>query len=341
MMARLASGPVRTFTIGFLEAGYDEAVFARKVAGHLGTDHTELYLEPGEALEVIPRLPEIYDEPFGDSSAIPTYLVSEMTRRSVKVALSGDGGDELFCGYPRYYWSHLASPLTRLPRALRRALVSPAGLLPHPKARKLTSWMGYRELPELYFGVVGIWKRGALGELLGFDLPLDGLDFHRVFQETRGRPFLERLMLVDLFTYLPDDILTKVDRASMAHALEVRVPLLDHRLVETVLGLPLKWKFRRGRGKYILKKLLGRYLPPDLYQRPKMGFGVPLENWFRKELRPLLLEYTDGGRLEREGFFAPGPVKRMVQDHLEGRRDNQYYLWVLLMFQMWLERNAP
>jgi asparagine synthase (glutamine-hydrolysing) len=339
-MAELASGPVRTFTIGFWEKEYDEAVWARRVAEHLGTEHTELYVTPEDALAVIPLLPDIYDEPFGDASAIPTYLVSKMTREFVTVALSGDGGDELFCGYPRYRWSYLARPLDLLPRSLRRTLMAPVGLLPHPKARKVASWLGYRDDAEFYLGVVGIWDDGRLREAAGLDQSLEGLDFKRVLEEEAGRPFLERLMLTDLVTYLPEDILTKVDRASMAHSLEVRVPILDHHVVETALRIPLSLKFRRGRGKYLLKRLLGRSLPTGLFQRPKMGFSVPLDHWFRKELKPLLTEYTNGKRLAREGFFDPEPIQRMVAEHQSGERDHQYILWVLLMFQMWLERHA-
>lgn len=337
IMTRLASGPVRTFTIGFWEKDYDEAGHARRIADYLGTEHTELYVEPEDALKVIPLLPKVYDEPFGDSSAIPTYLVSRLARQSVTVALSGDGGDELFCGYPRYYWFHLARPLSILPRPVRGGLRPIVGRLLHPKARKAATWLTFEDFLELYFGMVGIWRRGALKEMMGFELPYGTLPFGRVYEESGRRHHLEKLMLVDLSTYLPDDILTKVDRASMAHSLEARVPLLDHRFVELALGIPLGMKFRKRQGKYLLKRLLSRYLPSELYDRPKMGFGAPLDRWFRGELKELLLDYTAPDRLKREGFFAPRLIGEMVGEHLSGKRNHQYALWALLSFQMWLE----
>ncbi len=338
LMARLASGPVRTFTIGYWEKGYDEAPWARAIAARLGTEHTELYIRPQEALEVIGRLPEIYDEPFGDASAIPTYLVSGLARRSVTVALSGDGGDELYGGYPRYKWFHLARLLYGVPRPLRRAMAPLVARLPHPKARKAASWLAVDDPAELYAGMVGVWRRGALRRVLGFERPFGELDFRRVWEAAPAGRHLERLMLTDLSTYLPEDILAKVDRASMAHSLEARVPLLDHHAVEFALRVPLSLKFRHLRGKHLLRRLLGRYLPSELYERPKMGFGVPLDHWFRRELRDLLRNYTDPARLTREGFFDPQPIQLMVEEHLAGRADHQYTLWVLLMFQMWLER---
>ncbi len=337
-MRRMASGPVRTFTIGFWEREFDEAAWARRVAAHLGAEHTELYVEPRDALGVIPELPEIYDEPFGDASAIPTCLVSRLARQSVTVALTGDGGDELLGGYPRYRWFEAARRLDRLPPAARRRLAPIVGLLPHPKAPKAASWLGFGEAWELYLGMVGIWDRGDLARVLGGDEPLDGLDFRRVWEAAGDRSNLEKVMLTDLATYLPDDILVKVDRASMHHALEARVPLLDHVFVELALRLPQGLKYRRGRGKLLLRRLLERRLPRELFERPKKGFSIPLAAWLRGELKPLLMEYTSPARLAREGIFNPGPVGAMVEEHLDGRRDRQYPLWALLMFQMWRER---
>ncbi len=338
VMAREACGPVRTFTIGYWEPEYDEARWAKRIAARLGTEHTEMYVKPTDALEVIPTLPEIHDEPFGDASAIPTCLVSRLARRTVTVALSGDGGDELFCGYPRYRWFHRSRFIHRIPRAARRGLAPLAAILPHPKAAKAASWLDFEDPLEFYFGMVGIWRHGALKRLMDLDIPFDELDFKGVWEASSGRPDLERLMLVDLRTYLPEDILAKVDRASMACSLEARVPLLDHPFVELALRIPLGMKFRAGRGKYLLRRLLSRYLPRELYERPKMGFGVPLDHWFRKELKDLLLAYTNPGRLAREGFFRPDLITRMVREHLSGKADHQYALWVFLMFELWLER---
>ena len=206
------------------------------------------------------------------------------------------------------------------------------------KARRVASWLDYDELDELYRGVIGIWDKGALGEVLGFDLPHSEIDFGRVFRQTAGRPFLERLMLTDIATYLPEKILAKVDRASMAHSLEVRVPLLDHHVVEMAMRVPLSMKFKRRQGKYLLRELLSRYLPRELYERPKMGFSVPLEHWFRNELRDLLRDYTNPRRLEAEGNFDSAPIQRMVNEHLDGKRNHKNALWALVMFEMWHER---
>jgi asparagine synthase (glutamine-hydrolysing) len=339
-MARLCGDPVRTFTIGYWERSHDESAWAGRIAAHLGTRHTSLTVEPREALELIPHLPEVYDEPFGDASAIPTCLVSRLARREVTVALSGDGGDELFGGYPRYRWFSRARPLAVLPPSLRRLLAPLVALLPHPKAAKAASWLAFRDPLELYFGLVGIWRRGALHGLLGRDYSYDGLDFRGMFDAAASLPPLERLMLTDLVSYLPEDILTKVDRASMAHSLEARAPLLDHRLVELALSLPLEIRRGRGEGKLLLRTLLARRLPPELFRRPKMGFGVPLHRWFRGELRDLLRHYLEPDRLRREGLFDPALVGRMVGEHLEGRADHQYTLWVLLSFALWRERHG-
>jgi asparagine synthase (glutamine-hydrolysing) len=338
VMSALAGGRVRTFTIGFGDAAYDESAWARGVAGRLGADHTELRLAAADALAIIPRLPEIYDEPFGDASAIPTVLVSALARKSVTVALSGDGGDELFCGYPRYRRFDRFRRLLALPLGVRRAAAPLVARLPHPKAAKAARWLLETDPLEFYFGVVGLWGRGLRSEIMGIDRSWDGLDFGRVWNATAALHPLERLMLVDLSTYLPEDILTKVDRASMHHSLEARVPLLDHHLVELALRIPLRHK-RRGGGKYLLKRLLGRYLPKELYERPKMGFGVPLGNWFRSDLKEMLLDYTEPARLRREGFFKPEPIRAKVREHLAGEADHQYLLWTLLMFELWLERH--
>ncbi len=361
LMQQSASTPVRTFSIGFRAPGYDEAPWAARVARHLGTEHTEFYVAPEEALEVIPRLPEIYDEPFADSSAIPTFLVSRLARTQVTVALSGDGGDEQFCGYVRY-WSGqaLERALGWLPQPGRRAGARVLATLPSRVLERL--YRPFRErLPQrfrvenfsdkwqklltalqggsdqdLYRASVSVWSAAEVEALSGVPPPACG--FEQAFDKASGWPALARYMYVDQHTYLPDAMLTKVDRASMAVGLEVRVPLLDHRVVEFSSRLPPGLKYHGGRGKLPLRKLLGRHLPQPLFERPKMGFGVPIESWLRGPLRDLMQGYLDPGRLQQEGRFDRRVIERTVQEHLSGRRNHQHRLWALLMWEMWRER---
>lgn len=360
LMQKVSTAPVRTFSIGFKEKGYNEAPWAARVAKHLDTDHTELYVTPREAMEVIPRLTEIYDEPFADSSAIPTFLVSQLARSQVTVALSGDGGDEQFAGYVRYwstqtmadgfqnlFWpvrKSLASTLNRIPvfwvekfyLPWRRFLPQRFRVANFPdKWQKLIHLMGQTEIPELYRMTICLWSEDELYWLMGKSLPES--QYEEIFKETEGWPLLSRLMRVDQRTYLPDAMLTKVDRASMAVSLEVRVPLLDHRVVEYTSKLPDNLKYRNGSSKYLLKKLLARYVPSDLFERPKMGFGVPIDQWFRKGLKDLLLDYLSPERLKREGLFEQTLVERKIKEHLSGQVNHQYRLWSLLMWEMWRE----
>jgi asparagine synthase (glutamine-hydrolysing) len=349
-MQRLNRGPVRTFTIGLRESGYDEARYARAVAKHLGTDHTELYVTAEEALGVIPLLPHIYDEPFADASQIPTYLVSKLARQSVTVSLSGDGGDELFGGYSRYFlgrslwkntrriprplrplagaalralppnaWNRLLSPLSRAIPALRER----AGDRLHKLARAMNATGPdalYRELVSLWSGVVP----GAAPLPIAIDTPppLDDVT--------------ERMMLLDQVSYLVDDILVKVDRASMAVSLEAREPLLDHRLIELAWSLPLHMKVRGGKGKWILRRLLARYLPEEMIERPKMGFAIPLDAWLRGPLRDWAETLLDERRLRAEGYFDAPRVRKAWTAHLAGGAEWQQHLWTILMFQAWL-----
>jgi asparagine synthase (glutamine-hydrolysing) len=361
LMQKVSASPVQTFNIGFKEAGYDEAPWARKVAEHLGTDHTEFYVTPREALDVIPRLPEIYDEPFADSSAIPTFLVCRLARSQVTVALSGDGGDEQFAGYVRY-WSTQAmfDNFQHLPRAIKRALAFSLRVIPSPwvhknyfrwglflpkrfrvanfpdKWQKLVAMMDQTSLPDIYRSTICLWSKDEIVPLIEKDLPES--TYEQVFQKTEGWPVLSRLMRIDQGTYLPDAMLTKADRASMAVGLEVRSPLLDHRIVEYSAGLSDSLKYRNGTGKYLLKKLLARYMPTHLYERPKMGFGVPIDRWFRAELKSLLLDYLSPDRLKKEGLFDHHLVEKKVKEHLSGEMNHQYRLWSLLMWEMWRER---
>ncbi len=362
IMQAHSSRPVRTFTIGFDEAKYNEAEHARRVARHLGTDHTEEYLRPEETLAIIPKLPRLYDEPFADSSQIPTALVCAMARKHVTVALSGDGGDEGFGGYSRYAQARgIWGRISRVPPALRRtaslslrnvpstvweSLARPLRPLASEKLRPGT--LAYRALRladrlrsptprELYKHLMSYWlEPGAI--VVGGKEPRTAMDDSPDSADIDH--FVEQMMLVDVLTYLPDDILVKVDRASMGVALEVRAPLLDHRVLEFAWGLPLDLKLRGGRGKILLRKLLSRYLPEELFERPKAGFAVPIAQWLRGPLRDWAEDLLSERRLERDGYFTPGPVRRTWHAMLAGESEWTYggeLLWGVLMFQTWLE----
>jgi len=337
--------PVRTFSIGFHESGYDEAVYAKRVAEHLGTDHTELYVTPKEAMEVIPSLPGIYDEPFSDSSQIPTFLVSKLTRRHVTVSLSGDGGDELFAGYNRYFLGlRLWRKLSLVPQRLRLPLgkilwhlaekgTSPAaGSRVFDRMGKLGEIVGEAgDFISFYRYLVSHWKKPESVVIGGKEEPAG------IWMAAERIGLVPSMQQIDFCTYLPDDILTKVDRASMAVSLEARVPLLDHRVVEFAWRLPLSLKIRQGKGKWLLRKVLSRYVPFTLVERPKMGFGVPLDAWLRGPLRDWAETLLDERRLLKEGFFKPEPIRRKWEEHISGKRNWHYYLWDVLMFQAWLE----
>jgi asparagine synthase (glutamine-hydrolysing) len=350
--------PVKTFSIGFQEADYNEAGYARKVAEHLGTDHTELYVAPEQARAVIPKLPAMYDEPFGDSSQIPTFLVSELARKHVTVALSGDGGDELFAGYNRYFWSRqLWRRLSPIPQFVRAGLASMVQALspdmwgslyrgfsfalpgvqhPGDRMHKLAGLLAAKDPDSMYQDMVSLWKQPT-ETVVGAVEPLTTLTDRSTWANLSE--FTMRMMYLDLVTYLPDDILTKVDRASMAVSLEARVPLLDHRVVEFAWSVPLSMKIRtEGEGKWLLRQVLESYVPRELIERPKMGFGVPLDSWLRGPLRQWAESLLDAHRLEREGYFHPGPIRQRWAEHLSGKRNWQYALWNVLMFQAWNER---
>lgn len=361
LMQKVNTSPVRTFSIGFNEPGYNEAPWASKVAEHLGTDHNELYVTPKDAIDLISSLPEIYDEPFADASAIPTTLVCRFARHKLTVALSGDGGDEQFSGYVRY-WSTRAmtTAFKRLPPPLKTAV----GLLferipsrwietcyrplqPHlpqrfraanfiDKWEKILKLMRKSRIEDLYRMTVCLWPEDDILALVDIKLPFGS--FEETFLETQGWPVLSRLMHVDQKTYLPDAMLTKVDRASMATGLEVRVPLLDHRVVEFTSKIPESLKYRNGTGKYLLKKLLSRYVPNELFERPKMGFGVPIDHWFRTDLKTLLQDYLSPERLKKEGRFNHVIVEKKIKEHLSGQKNHQYRLWSILIWEMWRER---
>jgi len=350
--------PVRTFSIGFHEDRFNEARYAKEIAHHLGTDHCELYVTPAEAMAVIPKLPMLYDEPFADSSQIPTHLVSKMAREHVTVSLSGDGGDELFGGYNRYYWGRrLWQRIRWMPGGIRRTAsraiwamrpavwevaldkmgrILPSSLNPSAPAEKMVKVAEVLavDCPDaLYKRLISHWKEPALLVLEGQEVPTVLTDRS---QWANLPDFTQRMMFLDLVTYLPDDILVKVDRASMGVSLEAREPLLDYRLVEFAWRLPLSMKIRGGKGKWILRQVLYRYVPPSLIERPKMGFAVPIGTWLRGPLREWAEDLLDEGAMRREGFLNPAPIRKKWAEHLSGSHEWQYYLWDVLMFQAWL-----
>jgi asparagine synthase (glutamine-hydrolysing) len=357
LMQSMSARPIRTFTIGFDVAGYNEAEHAKAVAAHLGTDHTELYVTEREAMEVIPKLPAIYCEPFSDSSQIPTYLVSQLARRDVTVSLSGDAGDELFSGYTRYefaerFWSRLS----RIPRGLRRAAADLATLPPPAvydrlagplmrlmpenrrqgrigdKVHKAADLLSLQTMDDVYRRLCSHWARPE-------DVVIGGREHPTMLSGFEPLPALdtsvERMMYTDLTMYLPDDILVKVERAAKAVSLETRVPLLDHRIVEFALSLPLSILRADGVSKWPLRQLLYRHVPQNLTDRPKMGFGIPIDGWLRGALRDWAEDLLSETRLRREGYFEPAPIRKAWREHLSGRVNNQYLLWDILMFQAW------
>jgi asparagine synthase (glutamine-hydrolysing) len=334
-MQAQSSSRVHTFCIGFQEPAYNEAPYAEAVARHLHTEHTTLVATPEQAREVIPRLPELFDEPFGDSSQIPTFLVSQLARQQVTVSLSGDGGDELFGGYQRYTdlerrWAAVGW----LPASCRQWSAALLGTMTGGRLRSLRGLLESSDSASLYLRSHAHW-RDPEQLVIGGRVP-ETL-FSRTEEWCLSPRFRERMMFLDTLTYLPDDILVKVDRASMGVGLEARVPLLDHRLVEFVWSLPWKYRVHRGQSKWLLRRVLGRYVPPRLFQRPKVGFGVPIDHWLRGDLRPWAEALLDERRLAREGFFPPRPIREKWQQHLSGRANWQYLLWDVLMFQAWLE----
>jgi asparagine synthase (glutamine-hydrolysing) len=362
LMQAESSRPVKTFTIGFHDKGFDEAKHAKAISRHLGTEHTELYVSADQAMDVIQRLPTLYSEPFSDSSQIPTFLVSQLARQHVTVSLSGDGGDELFCGYTRYYAaSNMWGKMARLPAPLRNLAatgitgISPqlwsglAGLikplLPNAvrnanighRLHKGAEVLKCKSIDDVYLRLMSQWENPAAAVIGGYEPPslmtgnappLAGLDD------------VQRMMALDLIAYLPDDILTKVDRAAMGVSLETRVPFLDHRVVEFAWRLPQSMKIRDGQTKWALRQVLFRHVPRELIERPKMGFGVPIALWLRGPLRDWAEALLDESRLRHEGFFEPWLVREKWAEHLSGERNWQRELWSVLMFQLWLEHQA-
>ncbi|MCO6432104.1 MAG: asparagine synthase (glutamine-hydrolyzing) [Deltaproteobacteria bacterium] len=356
LMKKNSSSPIKTFCIGFHEKQYDEGEYARRVADYLGTDHTEMYLDAQDSLDVIPLLPSMFDEPLGDPSQIPTYLVSKMARASVTVALSGDGGDELFGGYERYAWtvrlwnllSFCPAQLKKLfafsvnstPARLWEILFSLAGLvskeigaikMPSEKLLKAAELFGERTPEKIYTGLTTHWKDSEIivnsSQPVTFSFPS--------CTPPGDMDLWEKMTFIDLVTYLPGDILTKLDRASMAASLEARVPLLDHRVVEFCLSIPNSMRFAINDPKHLLKRILYRHLPRSLVDRPKQGFNVPIGDWLRGPLRGWAEDLLSENRLRQEGYFEPREIRNKWEQHLSGRRNYQVELWTILQFQSW------
>jgi asparagine synthase (glutamine-hydrolysing) len=351
LMQRLSERPVKTFSIGFPVKTFDERSYARLAAEHLQTEHHEQVVEPS-ALQILPKLIWHYDEPFADSSAIPMLYLSEMTRRHVTVVLSGDGGDELFAGYERYRAVQLARNFDRLPRVVQTLIAAPfwqrlpASTRQKSKRRRFKRLLSALAYPpeRRYLKWVSIFDDARLPELLSDDFrarlgAADAAEFLlAAYRECPQRDFVTRTTCADLVTYLPCDILNKVDIASMAFGLEARCPLLDHEVVDLAAGMPMEWKMRHGRGKRILIETFADLLPPAIQRRSKMGFGVPLDHWFRDELQPLLREVLLDRRSLGRGLFRPQTVERLVEEHVTSRWDHSYRLWSLLVLELWQQK---
>lgn len=362
LMQAQSNKSVKTFTIGFNESGYNEAEHANAIAKHLGTEHTELYITPKEAMDVIPKLPALYDEPFSDSSQIPTFIVASMTRNYVTVALSGDGGDELFGGYNRYFYGRkiwriiknipfsfrylLKKIITSIsPQRLDKLVESLSFIMPieliagraGDKLHKLSEVIDKKSTDEVYNELISHWKTPS-SIVLNATEPLTVITDRS--QWANLDDFTLTMMYLDMVSYLPDDIMVKVDRAAMGVSLETRAPFLDHRVVEFAWELPLSFKIRNRQGKWILRQVLYRYVPEKLVNRPKMGFGVPIDTWLRGPLKDWAEDLLDEKRLQSEGLFNPEPIRKKWSEHLSGRRNWQYHLWDVLMFQAWLHENS-
>ena len=358
------SSKLKTFTIGFDESSLNEAHWSKSIASYLGTDHTEYYLSVKDTAEAICKLPEIYDEPFGDHSAIPTYLVSQLARKDVTVALSADGGDELFCGYSRYKaYVRLYEKFLRLPKFLTNPIIksmtrlNPSrvddfyrtfkSIMPEVKEikDKYIKWRNMLiesnkgNLVEMYKCNLSKWTPEELDGIMDYkyDYSYDAA-YVDTIKSMNNNELLNKVMALDFKTYLPDDILTKVDRATMSVSLEGREPLLDHRLIEFVARIPLKFKFHEGTSKHVLRKILYKHVPSEFIERPKQGFVAPISRWLKGELHEVVKEYLNEEKLRRDGIFKPDVISTCIKEFYSGVSINVNKIWFLLMFQMWKER---
>lgn len=353
--------PIKTFTIGFQESAYNEAPYSKEIAKHLGTNHAEFYLSPKDAMEVIPLLPILYDEPFADPSQIPTYLVSKVAKQQVTVALSGDGGDEIFGGYNRYLiGKNIWKKISRLPTPLKKSFsigmtkISPQVIdsifslfnrfhfaflreeRPGEKLHKLAQILTVSSCEEMYYQFISHWKDPETVVMNG----KEPLTYLKTIQWNSKMSCVEKMMAWDTLTYLPDDILAKVDRASMGVSLEVRAPLLDHRVVEYAWNLPEELKIRQKETRWILRKILYQYVPKQLIERPKMGFGLPIGEWLRGSLREWAESLINEQKLKNENFFQPEPIREKWEEHLSKKRNWYDLLWNILMFEAWLQKES-
>lgn len=360
LMQKQSTDPIKTFSIGFEHKDFDEALYARDVAKHLKTDHTEWYMSEKDALSIIPDLPIFFDEPFADSSQIPTLLVSRLARKHVTVALSGDGGDEFFSGYTRYHvCEKFWKTYTWMPRPLRHALSKMIQRIPEKQWDRVGSMLpigslkkGFGEKISRFHSILNAHDRGALFDALIRSWPTKDVErmlpshknnffdsvWNRFSPMNGAKNFTTHMQLFDAVAYLPDDILTKVDRASMAVSLEARGPLLDHRIAEFAFALPMHYKNRNGTPKWLLRKVLSRHLPETLFDRPKQGFGVPLYDWIRGPLRPWAEDLLSPHKLEKNGIEDTRGITHRFNELISGKRNHSHSLWSILMYQAWCEK---
>ena len=356
LMQSQSNKPIKTFTIGFSKDDFNEAKYAKKIAKHLGTDHTELYFSPKTAMEVIPKLPTIHDEPFSDNSQIPSFLLTQLAKKQIKVALSGDGGDELFCGYNRYNsTNNWSKKFNLIPRSFRETFANGINAISQDTLNKLLTSLPYlgeyasegykiksinalkaKSLQDLYYVLSSHWQNPTEAVKESIE---PGTFLTKFQPKLKNLNNYQKMMALDQITYLPNDILVKVDRTSMASSIEARVPFIDHRIIEYSWRIPYSLKFRNGKTKWILRKILKNYVPEELTERPKMGFGIPLNDWLRGPLREWAENLLNERKLLDEGYFNPKIIRKKWDDYISDKNKSLYDLWNVLMFQAWRDNN--